>query len=162
MDKQRARQLYELADRLSKLDVNTLSEEQITALIENKRVIGPQKDVKEVLNAIEIYENLENYNPVSEKSFLLAHQNLMNNLIENAGKYRTKGVGIVKGSKVEHVAPPFENVPFLMKDLFDYLNDSEEITLIKSCVLQAKIRIFLKLGHKKGNTKNCIPFFNII
>ena len=28
MDKQKARQLYELADRLSKLDVNTLSEEQ--------------------------------------------------------------------------------------------------------------------------------------
>ena len=58
----------------------------------------------------------------------------MNGLIDTAGKYRMKGVGIVKGNKVEHVAPPFENVPFLMKDLFDYLNDSEEITLIKSCV----------------------------
>ena len=117
-----------------KIEGNTLSKEQITALIENKRVIGPQKDVKEVLNAIEIYENLENYNPVSEKSFLLAHQNLMNNLIENAGKYRKQGVGIVKGSKVEHLAPPYENVPYLMKDLFSYLSDSEELELIKSCV----------------------------
>jgi len=117
-----------------KIEGNTLSKEQITALIENKRVIGPQKDVKEVLNAIEIYENLENYNPVSEKSFLLAHQNLMNNLIENAGKYRKQGVGIVKGSKVEHLAPPFGNVPYLMKDLFLYLSDSEELELIKSCV----------------------------
>ena len=117
-----------------KIEGNTLSKEQITALIENKRVIGPQKDVKEVLNAIEIYENLENYNPVSEKSFLLAHQNLMNNLIENAGKYRKQGVGIVKGSKVEHLAPPYENVPNLMKDLFSYLSDSEELELIKSCV----------------------------
>jgi Fic family protein len=117
-----------------KIEGNTLTEEQITALIENKRVIGPQKDVKEVLNAIEIYENLENYNPMSEKSFLLAHQNLMNNLIENTGKYRKQGVGIVKGSKVEHLAPPYENVPYLMKDLFSYLSDSEELTLIKSCV----------------------------
>jgi len=58
----------------------------------------------------------------------------MNGLIENAGKYRNQGVGIVKGTKVEHVAPPFENVPFLMKNLFEYLNDSEELTVIKSCV----------------------------
>ncbi len=117
-----------------KIEGNTLTEEQITALIENKRVIGPQKDVKEVINAIEIYENLEKYNPLNEKSFLKAHQNLMNNLIEDAGKYRKQGVGIVKGSKVEHLAPPYENVPFLMKDLFEYLSDSEELELIKCCV----------------------------
>lgn len=117
-----------------KIEGNTLTEEQITALIENKRVIGPQKDIKEVINAIEIYENLEKYNPLSEKSFLKAHQNLMNNLIENAGKYRKKGVGIVKGTKVEHLAPFYENVPFLMKDLFEYLSDSEELELIKCCV----------------------------
>ena len=116
------------------IEGNTLTEEQITALIENKRIIGPEKDVLEVLNAIKVYEKLEEYKFNSDKSFLKAHFLLMNGLIENAGKYRTKGVGIVKGSKVEHVAPPFENVPFLMKDLFDYLNDSEEITLIKSCV----------------------------
>lgn len=117
-----------------KIEGNTLTEEQITALIENKRVIGPQKDVKEVINAIEIYENLVKYNPLSEKSFLKAHQNLMNNLIEDAGKYRKQGVGIVKGSKVEHLAPPYENVPFLMKNLFEYLSDSEELELIKCCV----------------------------
>jgi Fic family protein len=117
-----------------KIEGNTLTEEQITALIENKRVIGPQKDVKEVLNAIEIYENLEKYDPQSQKSFLKAHQNLMNNLIVNAGKYRKQGVGIVKGSKVEHLAPSYENVPFLMKDLFKYLSDLEELELIKSCV----------------------------
>lgn len=29
-----------------KIEGNTLTEEQITALIENKRVIGPQKDIK--------------------------------------------------------------------------------------------------------------------
>ncbi len=117
-----------------KIEGNTLTEEQITALLENKRVIGPKKDVIEVLNAIKIYENLKKYSPFKEKSFLKAHQYLMNGLIEKAGKYRKQGVGIVKGSKVEHLAPPFENVPYLMNDLFQYLEKSDEIELIKSCV----------------------------
>jgi|TARA_B110000967_G_scaffold207288_1_gene256239 Fic family protein len=117
-----------------KIEGNTLTEEQITALLENKRVIGPKKDVSEVLNAIEIYENLKLYKADSEKSFLKAHKNLMNNLIENSGTYRKQGVGIVKGSKVEHLAPSYENVPFLIKDLFEYLKKDDEIELIKSCV----------------------------
>ena len=116
------------------IEGNTLTEEQITALIENKRVIGPEKDVLEVLNAIKVYEKLEEYKFSSDKSFLKAHLQLMNGLIESAGKYRKQGVGIVKGTKVEHIAPPFGNVPHLMKDLFEYLKDSEELTLIKSCV----------------------------
>jgi Fic family protein len=116
------------------IEGNTLTEEQITALIENKRVIGPEKDVLEVLNAIKVYEKLEEYKFTLDKSFLKAHLELMNGLIESAGKYRKQSVGIVKGTKVEHIAPPYENVPYLMKDLFEYLKDSEELTLIKSCV----------------------------
>ena len=117
-----------------KIEGNTLTEEQITALLENKKVIGPKKDVLEVLNAIKIYENLEEFKPSNEKSFLKAHKSLMVGLIENAGKYRNQSVGIVIGSKVEHLAPPFRNVPYLMKDLFKYLKQSDEIELIKSCV----------------------------
>lgn len=116
------------------IEGNTLTEEQITALIENKRVIGPEKEVLEVLNAIRVYEKLEDYKLYSDKSFLKAHQELMKGLIESAGKYRKQGVGIMKGSKVEHIAPPYENVPYLMKDLFEYIKDPEELTLIKSCV----------------------------
>ena len=117
-----------------KIEGNTLTEEQITALLENKRITGPKKDVKEVLNAIEIYENLKNYKAYEEKSFLECHKLLMKDLIADAGKYRNKGVGIVKGSQVEHFAPPYKNVPYLMKDLFDYLKSTEDIELIKSCV----------------------------
>ena len=116
------------------IEGNTLSEEQITALIENKRVIGPEKDVMEVLNAIKVYEKLKDYEYSSDKSFLKAHQQLMMGLIDSAGKYRKQGVGIVKGTKVEHIAPPHNNVPYLMNDLFEYLEDKEELTLIKSCV----------------------------
>ncbi|MEI7977849.1 MAG: Fic family protein [Bacteroidota bacterium] len=116
------------------IEGNTLTEEQITALIENKTVIGPKKDILEVLNAIKLYENLEKYQFNSYKSFLKAHAELMKGLIDSAGKYRNQSVGIVKGNKVEHVAPPHENVFFLMKNLFEYLKDEAELTLIKSCV----------------------------
>lgn len=116
------------------IEGNALSEEQITALLENKRVIGPQKDILEVLNAVSVYENLDSLKPTSEKSFLSAHATLMKGLIDNPGKYRTRGVGVVKGSQVAHLAPPAENVPGLMKDLFRYLKEDKEITLIKSCV----------------------------
>lgn len=116
------------------IEGNTLTEEQITAIIENKRVIGPEKDIIEVLNALEVYKNINKLKPYKEKDFLNAHKLLLHKLIEKPGKYRTQGVGIVKGSKVEHVAPPFENVPYLMKNLFEYLNDKSELALIKSCV----------------------------
>lgn len=113
---------------------NTLSLDQVTAMIEKKRVIGPTKDVKEVSNAIEVYKQLNKFNPFNEKSFLAAHKILMQGLMNNAGQYRKSGVGIVKGAKLTHLAPPGSNVPFLMKDLFSYLKKSNELELIKSCV----------------------------
>jgi Fic family protein len=116
------------------IEGNTLTTEQITALIENKRVVGPKKDITEVQNAIQVYDELISYKPHSEKAFLKAHAALMKGLLDPVGKYRNQSVGIVKGEKLEHVAPPFQNVPYLMKDLFAYLKDADEITLIKSCV----------------------------
>ncbi len=116
------------------IEGNTLTTEQITALIENKRVIGPKKDITEVQNAIQVYDELISYKPHSENAFLKAHAALMKGLLDPVGKYRNQSVGIVKGDKLEHVAPPFQNVPYLMKDLFTYLKNADELTLIKSCV----------------------------
>jgi Fic family protein len=116
------------------IEGNTLTTEQITALIEKKRVVGPKKDVLEVLNAIEVYDELTSYKPHSERVFLKAHAALMKGLLDPVGKYRNQSVGVVKGDKLEHLAPPFQNVPYLMKELFGYLKDDDELTLIKSCV----------------------------
>lgn len=121
------------------IEGNTLSEDQISAIIEDKRVAGPEKDIIEVLNALEVYKNLNQWKPSSEKDFLKAHRILMKRLVATPGKYRTKGVGIVKGSKVEHLAPPSSNVPYLMKELFSYLKDKSELSLIKSCVFHYKM-----------------------
>ncbi|MEM8568690.1 MAG: Fic family protein [Bacteroidota bacterium] len=117
-----------------KIEGNTLTEDQITALLNKKRVIGPSKDIAEVMNAIELYNQLEKFNYKSQKSFLRAHKLLMQCLINDAGTYRTKGVGIVKGSKVKHLAPPAVNVKALMNELFTYLKNDKELVLIKSCV----------------------------
>lgn len=116
------------------IEGNTLSEEQITAIIDNKRVAGPEKDIIEVLNALEIYKDLKKLKFDTEKDFLKAHRILMNTLVVDPGAYRTKGVGIVKGSQIAHIAPPAANVKFLMQDLFKYLKDKTELTIIKSCV----------------------------
>ncbi|WP_185145708.1 Fic family protein [Chryseobacterium sp. G0186] len=116
------------------IEGNTLTEEQITALLENKRVIAPQKDILEVQNAIKVYEQLNQFHPFHLKDLEKAHSILMNGLIDHAGKLRTTHVGIIKGSKVEHMAPGGAMVKGLMKDLFDYLKKDKDLILIKSCV----------------------------
>ena len=116
------------------IEGNTLTEEQITALLENKRVIGPKQEVNEVLNAIKAYNQLHKFDPHSSKSFLKAHEILMKGLVTDNGKFRKKGVGIMAGDRLAHLAPPATNVPHLMNDLFHYLKTSQEISLIKSCV----------------------------
>jgi Fic family protein len=116
------------------IEGNTLTIEQITAIIENKRVIGPKKDILEVKNAIAVYDYLDKLNSYDFDSFCEAHGILMNGLIESAGRLRSKSVGIVKGPEVAHIAPPSEMLKPLMNDLFDYLKNDDDLVLIKSCV----------------------------
>ncbi|MDD3320376.1 MAG: Fic family protein [Paludibacter sp.] len=116
------------------IEGNTLTVEQITGLINNKRVLAPQKDIVEVKNAIELYSKLNEFNAYKIDSLCRAHEILMNTLIENAGQFRRTAVGIMKGNNTTHVAPPGDNVFPLMKDLFDYLKNDNDILLIKSCV----------------------------
>jgi Fic family protein len=132
------------------IEGNSLTIDQITALAENKRIIGPKKDVKEVLNAIEVYDLLHTYNSINEKSFLKAHKLLMYGLVTNPGKYRTTGVGIVKGSQVKHIAPPASNVTYLMKDLFSYLKSNKELSLIKSSVFHYELEFIHPFSDGNG------------
>ncbi len=63
----------------------------------------------------------------------------MNGLVKGAGQFRAQGVGILKGEEVKDLAPPFSNVPSLMNDLFTYLKNADELSLIKSCVFHYEI-----------------------
>ncbi len=116
------------------IEGNTLSEDQITAIIDNKRVIGPYKDIKEVENAIRAYDNLSNFDAFSKKSYLSAHQLLMSGLVDTPGQFRTGSVGVIQGDRIAHLAPLGWNVDNLMTNLFDYLKKGEDNLIIKSCV----------------------------
>ena len=145
------------------IEGNTLTEEQITAIIENKRVLAPQKDIAEVLNALDVYDKLKTFKPHTEKSFLEAHQILMKGLVENSGRYRKNSVGIVKGSKLAHLAPPAENLSFLMKDLFNYVKNKEELTLIKACVFHYEMEFihpFLDGNGRMGRLWQTVILMN--
>ncbi len=132
------------------IEGNTLSEEQITAILENKRVLGPKKDVQEVVNAIEVYDMLPKLNPNSMKSFLKAHKMLMKGLVKRPGELRKKSVGIVKGSKVAHIAPPHANLPYLMKELFEYLKKGDDPILIRSSVVHYEIEFIHPFSDGNG------------
>lgn len=132
------------------IEGNTLSQEQMTAILENKRVLGPQKDIIEVQNANLVYSRLKEFDPDSIKSFLRAHKLLMNNLLDNPGKFRSKNVGILHGSKVAHVAPPHENVPPLMNNLFSYLNSDKDLIIIKSCVFHYEMEFIHPFADGNG------------
>ncbi len=116
------------------IENNSLSIEQITAIIDGKRVLGAPNEIQEVKNAVQAYELLLTLDSTSEKDLLRAHGIMMKDLVSRAGKYRNDGVGIFDGKEVVHVAPPAERVPLLMADLFEWLKTSDAHPLVKSCV----------------------------
>lgn len=116
------------------IENNSLSLEQITAIIEGKRVLGAPNEIQEVKNAVQAYDLLLSLDSTSEKDLLRAHRLMMSDLVSQNGKYRTGGVGIFDGSEVVHIAPPADRVPALMADLFEWLRNSDVHPLIKSSV----------------------------
>lgn len=116
------------------IEGNNLKEEQVSALIEGKRVLGVPSEIQEVTNALSVYDNLGVYNPYSLKDLKKAHKILMNGLLGNPGELRKGGVGIKREDVIIHMAPPADNVPFLLNDLFSWINNCDEHPLILSSV----------------------------
>ncbi len=122
------------------IEGNALTEEQVTAVLEGKRVVGPRRDILEVQNALTAYERLANWKPGRRDDFLKAHGVLMAGLLERAGRWRTGGVGVMKGKKVIHIAPPTGRVPYLLKDLLDFFaTDTETHAAIKVAVVHYEL-----------------------
>jgi len=93
------------------IEGNTLSLEQVTDLLDGKRVLGPVQDILEVKNAGELYNTLSQINPLKISDLLNAHAVLMNELIAEPGRFRSSGVGIFNGTQVTHVPPSAKRVP---------------------------------------------------
>jgi Fic family protein len=133
------------------IEGNTLTIPQITAILDNKRVIGPQRDIIEAVNAIKAYEGITTYKSNNVNSMLKAHKCLLDGLIEEAGSLRRGGVGILKGKEVSHIAPPASRVPLLMDDLFSFLKTEKEThSLIKSCVFHYELMFIHPFSDGNG------------
>jgi len=132
------------------IEGNTLSEDQITAILEGKPVIAPPREVQEARNAIKAYEQFEGWQATDKADLLKAHQMLMLGLIDDAGLYRNKGVGVMKGDKVVHMAPPADRVNTLMNDLFTWLKTSKEHALISSCIFHYEFEFIHPFSDGNG------------
>ena len=132
------------------IENNTLTVEQITALLNGKRILGTPAEIKEVKNAYEVYEQLLTFNPFSISDLLKAHGILMADLVKNAGHFRTGGVGVFKGSRVVHMAPPAEFVPEHIANLFTWYQKSTAHPLVKSAVFHYEFEFIHPFADGNG------------
>jgi len=132
------------------IEQNSLSVEQLSALFDGKRVIGPARDIQEVLNAIAAYDALPRWNPANPDHLLAAHGLLMVGLIDAPGRFRTGGVGIYQGDQLVHMAPPASRVPALVGDLLAWLAASNWHPLIVSCVAHDELEFIHPFADGNG------------
>ena len=116
------------------IEQNTLSLEQVTAIINGKRVLAHPVEILEVKNASVAYEQLLSYDPLSIDDMLKAHKLMMNELVTGFGHFRTTGVGVFAGTELIHMAPPAQKVPELISNLIDWYKGSDLHPLVKSAI----------------------------
>ncbi len=132
------------------IEGNTLTESQITDIIDGKHVIAPIREIQEVRNAIKTYNLYSDLDPYSVKDLLSAHKTMMEALIDDAGHFRRSGVGVFSGTKAIHVAPPAQRVPTLISGLFEWLKDADDHLLIKSCVFHYEFEFIHPFSDGNG------------
>lgn len=135
------------------IENNTLSIEQVTDVINGKRVLAPQKDIEEVHNAFNAYEKLSEINPYSIDDLLKIHSIMMNGLVKEAGQLRSGQVGVYnQDGKVVHLAPPADFVPQQLGQLFDWVKNSNANMLIKSSVFHYEFEFIHPFNDGNGRT----------
>ena len=132
------------------IENNTLSVEQVTALLDGKQVLGLPREIQEVRNAFAAYDALPGWQPQRQADLLAAHDLLMQGLIDDAGCYRQGGVGIYREGRLLHMAPPASRVAELMQDLLRWLGASDWHPLIVSCVFHYEFEFIHPFADGNG------------
>lgn len=134
------------------IENNTLSLEQVTAVIEGRHVIAPPRDLREVQNAIAAYEALDTFSSTSGDDLLRAHKLLMAGLTPSAGNYRSGNVGVFNGDQLVHAGTPAAYVPEVMGDLFSWLQNTTVHPLVASCVFHYELEFIHPFDDGNGRT----------
>ena len=133
------------------IEQNTLDIEQVTAVLSGKRVLAPPKDIAEVQNAYEIYDHMDKLNPYSIDDLLKAHSIMVKGLVNEAGEFRSRPVGIVDGEgNVLHFGTLPQYVPKLMDELLEWVKTSDIHILIKSCVFHYEFELIHPFADGNG------------
>ena len=133
------------------IEQNTLSLEQVTAVLGGKQVLAPPKDVAEVKNAYEIYERLDELDPYSIDDLLMAHGVMTRGLVEESGEFRSRPVGVVDhAGRVVHLGTLPQYVPESVQKLLDWARDSDAHMLIKSCVFHYELELIHPFADGNG------------
>lgn len=133
------------------IEQNTLTLEQVTAVLNGKQVLAPPKDIAEVQNAYEIYNLMDTLDPYSVETLLLAHSVMMRGLIEEAGIFRSRPVGVVNPQgEILHFGTLPDYVPELVCKLLDWVKNSEFPMLIKSCVFHYEFELIHPFSDGNG------------
>lgn len=132
------------------IENNTLSLDQVTAVLSGKRVLGPPSEIQEVKNAFSAYEAMPTWNPNSAKDLLAAHRLMLEGLVTDAGKFRSRAVGIAQGKQIVHLAPPANLVPGLMKNLLGWLKRTDAHPLVSSCVFHYELEFIHPFADGNG------------
>ena len=124
------------------IEQNTLTLEQVTAVLNGKQVLAPPKDIAEVKNAYEIYERLDELDPYSVDDLMTAHGIMTRGLVDESGMFRTRPVGVVdQEGHVLHFGTLPQYVPDLVMELLDWVKSSDVHMLIRSCVLHYELEL---------------------
>ena len=134
------------------IEGNTLSEDEVRDIIDGKTVVAPIRQIQEVKNAIATYELYPTLDAFTEKDLLKAHGVMMQALVDKPGRYRSGGVGVFGEKGIVHLAPPAERVPQLMGDLFNWLKNSKDHLLIRSCVFHYEFEFIHPFIDGNGRT----------
>ena len=132
------------------IEGNFMGEDKITAMLEGKKVLGTYAEILEVEGVINTYKEFEHYQHDEIDDLLKAHKLLMNDILNTAGSFRTVNVGVGSSEGVSHVAPPHGMVSSLMYELFDWLKNSDEHPLIKSCVFHYEFEFIHPFSDGNG------------
>ena len=133
------------------IEQNTLSLEQVTAVLNGKHVLAPPKDIAEVKNAYEIYERLDELDPYSVDDLLTAHGIMTRGLVEESGMFRTRPVGVVdQEGHVLHFGKLPQYVPDLVMELLDWAKHSDLHMLIRSCMFHYELELIQPFADGNG------------